>query len=260
MRRCVVVGLCGTLPLWWGCQSPALVRTARTLPEGGHDLAFSVNVSRASVGPVEVEGTRIPLQDFNLPNPVPDILYDYGLSDDIELGGRLSLGSGMAELHATLRFVEAATGTLHMALAPAAGYRVLALVNGPVLTLPLIVTYDFNAGMSISGGPVVSYASYSVPGSMDFGDLDLSGQTLYAGGGIGLEFRPALGIHLMPSVEVQRSVSRRGQLDNLPVVDMLFLGVTLGFGSPRGSRPAAPEPALEQPEQPFEPAGMRAAR
>jgi len=260
MSRRVFVGLCGALPLWLGCQSPALVRTARTLPEGGHDLAFSVNVSRVSLAPVEVEGTRVPLQDFNLPNPVPDVLYDYGLTDDVELGGRLSLGSGLAELHATLRFVEAATGTLHMALGPAVGYRALALVNGPVLSLPLIVTYDFNPGMSITGGPVVSYASYSVPGSLDLGDLDISGRTLYAGGGIGLEFRPALGMHLMPAVEVQRSVSRSGQLENLPVIDMLFFGVTLGFGSPRGTAAAPPPaPSLERPEEPIEPA-MRAAR
>jgi hypothetical protein len=240
------------LPLWLNCQSPALVRTARTLPAGGHDLAFSVNLSRVSLGPVEVEGQQIPLQDFNLPNPVPDVLYDYGVTDDVELGGRLSLGSGLIEAHTTLRFVEAATGTLHMAVAPAVGYRALALVNGPVLTLPLIVTYDLNPGMSITGGPVVSYASYSVPDTLDFGDLNIGGDTLYAGGGIGLELRPALGIHLMPTIEVQRSVARRGDIENLPVIDMLFLGVTLGWGTQRAMPKADPAPPAEQPEAPFE--------
>jgi len=146
-----------------------------------------------------------------------------------------------------LRVIEAANSTVHVALAPALGYRVLGLVNGPVMTLPLIVTYDLNPGMSISGGPVVSYASYRVPESLDFGqDVDISGDTLYAGGGLGIEFRPAWGIHLMPAVEVQRSVSRRGSIENLPVIDMLFFGVTLGWGS-RGRAPS-PRPSPPSPE------------
>jgi hypothetical protein len=260
MKPSGVFCVCGALSLWLGCQSPALVRSARTLPEGGHDVSFSVNVSRVSIGPVEVNGQRVPLQDFNLPNPVPDVLYDYGITDDVQFGGRLSLGSGLIEAHAMLRFVEAATGTLHMALAPAAGYRVLGLVNGPVLSLPFIVTYDLNHGMSITGGPLVSYASYSVPGSIDFGDLDIRGQTVYAGGGIGLELRPALGIHLMPTVEVQRSVMRRGDIENLPVVDMLFFGLTLGWGSRRAAPAGTPAPTLEDPEAPLQTPDMTAAR
>jgi hypothetical protein len=232
------------------CQSPALVRTARTLPEGGSDLSFSLNMTRVSLGETRVEGVTLPLRDFNLPNPIPDISFDHGLSDDIELGGRLSLGSGLLEVRSKLRFVQAADGALNIALAPAAGYRVLGLVNGPVLTLPLIVTYDLNRGMSLSGGPVASFASYSVPDSLQFGDdPDISGDTLYAGWGIGLEFRPAFGLHVMPAIEVQRSVVRHGDIENLPVIDMLFFGVTFGWGSRR----PAPHPDTPAPPAPLEP-------
>jgi hypothetical protein len=238
----------------FACQSPALVRTARTLPEGGNDLSFSFNLTRVSLRDVDVEGNVIPLQDFNLPNPIPDVLYDHGVTDDVELGGRLSLGSGLMELHSKIRFVEAANSTLHMALAPALGYRVLALVNGPVFTLPLIVTYDLSRNMSISGGPVASYASYSTPDSLDIGDLDLSGDTLYAGGGLGIEFRSALGIHVMPAVEAQRSVSRRGDVENLPTIDMLFFGVTIGWGSRRDADRRAPDDLIEPDELPEGPA------
>jgi hypothetical protein len=226
------------------CQSPAFVRTARTLPEGGSDLAFSLNLTRVSLREDLLDGPELPLEEFNLPNPIPDVLYDYGLTDDVELGARLSLGSGLIEAHSKLRLVEAANGTLHLALAPAVGYRVLALVNGPVLTLPLIVTFDLSSGMSLSGGPLISYASYSTPSRLDAGDLDLSGNTVYVGGGFGLEFRPASGIHVMPAVEVQRSVSRHGDLQDLPVIDMLFLGVTLGWGSQR--EPAGSEPSEQR--------------
>ena len=104
--------------------------------------------------------------------------------------------------------------------------------------------------MSISGGPVASYASYSTPDSLDVGDLDLSGDTLYAGGGLGIEFRSSLGIHVMPAVEAQRSVSRRGDVDDLPIIDMLFFGVTIGWGSRRGSDEQRRDPVpLEPPDE-----------
>jgi hypothetical protein len=107
----------------------------------------------------------------------------------------------------------------------------LALVNGPVFTLPWLITYDLSGGVSLSGGPLVSFAAYSVPHSLELGDLDLRGRTVYAGAGLGIELRPAFGIHVMPAVEVQRSVSRSGDVDNLPMIDMLFLSLTLGWGS-----------------------------
>src|SRR5262245_25102222 len=97
-------------PLLVACQAPALVRSARTLPEGGHDLSLSVTLTRVSLRPVQVEGSAIPLADFNLPNPIPDVLYDYGLTDDVQLGGRLSLGSGLIEARSMFRVVHAATG------------------------------------------------------------------------------------------------------------------------------------------------------
>jgi hypothetical protein len=101
-----------------------------------------------------------------------------------------------------------------------------------VFTLPLLVTYDLTPTMSLNLGPLVSFAAYSTPRSLRFGDaLDLSGDTLYAGGGVGIEFRPAAGIHLMPAIEIQRSVSRRGDLADLPVIDLLFLGIQLGWAS-----------------------------
>jgi hypothetical protein len=216
------------------CQSPALVRTARTLPEGGSDLSFALNVTRVEFPDVIVDGRRVPLPDYTLPNPLGDVLYAYGLRDDVELGARLSLGAGLIEAQTKLRFVEAAHGTLHLALAPAAGYRVLALVNGPVLTLPLLVTYDLSPEVSLSGGALLSYASYSMPETFRFAeDLDLSGQTVYAGGGLGVELRPGWGLHVMPALEVQRSVSRRGDAAELPAIDIVILGVTFGWGSRR---------------------------
>jgi hypothetical protein len=173
------------------------------------------------------------------------VLYNHGITNDLELGGRLSLGSGLFEVNAKYRYLQLAQSTLHFAIAPAVGYRVLGLVNGPVLTLPLLVTYDSSPGMSLSGGPLISYAAYSVPESLHFGDLNLAGNTVYAGGGLGLQLRPALGLHVMPTIEVQRSVSRRGDTEDLPVIDVLFLGVTVGWG-PKQPSSGSGEPEVRE--------------
>lgn len=228
MSRGLLAGAC---LLSAACQSPALVRTARTLPAGANDVSIGFQLTRVSLSGEEVEGLPAPARSFNLPNPVPELLYAHGVTNDFELGGRMALGSGLFELNAKYRFVSALDQTLHIALAPAVGYRVLVLVNGPVLTLPAIVTFDLSPRLSLSGGPLVSYASYSVPRSLEADDLDLSGDTVYAGGGIGVEFRPAFGFHVMPAVELQRSISRRGAVGDLPDISMFFVGVTLGFGS-----------------------------
>jgi hypothetical protein len=253
---------------WWtalapvvglSCQSPALVRTARTLPEGGKDLSFSLNLTRVSLAETRVNGVTLPLRDFNLPNPMPDISFDYGLTDGVEIGARVSIGSGLVEARSKLRLIEALGDKLNVALGPAAGYRALGLVNGPVFTLPLIITYDLNSGMSLSGGPVASFASYSMPHSLAFGsDLDISGDTLYAGWGAGIEFRPAFGIHVMPAFEVQRSIVRHGDIENLPVIDMLFFGLTFGWGSRRPAHhDGAPDrlepPPSREPPGPYSP-------
>jgi hypothetical protein len=230
----VVAALCVDAGLF-ACQSPALVRTARTLPEGGNDVALAYNFTRVSLSSPALDRVPDALSGFNLVNPIPDILYAHGLTDDFQLGGRLSIGSGLVELSAQYRYVH--VDRLHLAVAPAVGYRALALVNGPVFTLPVLITYDLSGSVSLSGGPLVSYAAYTVPRSLQVGDLDLRGQTVYAGAGLGIELRPALGIHIMPSVEVQRSVSRSGDIDNLPEIDMLFLGLTLGWGSKAGAPP-----------------------
>lgn len=213
------------------CQSPALLRTARTLPAGSGDLALSLSITHVSASaagvPDVVESAAS--SAFNYPNPVPDILYSHGLLDDLELGGRLSLGSGLIELNGKLRYIEAADSKLHAALAPALGYRVLGLVNGPVATLPALFTYDLSPQLSLTGGALVSFASYRLASGLGGDDADVSGDTLYAGGGVGLQLRAGR-FHALPAVEAQRSLSRTGRAAELPEIGLLFLSLTVGVG------------------------------
>ena len=239
--RYLALSLLGSsLLLGAGCQSPALLRTARTLPPGASDWSLSFNWTRVSTNVAGVPDTleQAVASSFNYPNPVPELLYSRGIRRGLELGGRISLGSGLFELNGKLRYLEAAQGRLHAALAPALGYRVLGIVNGPVLTLPALVTWELSPSLAISGGALASYAAYRVPASLSE-EADLSGNTLYVGGGAGVELR-AGHFHIMPALELQRSVSRTGTAARAPDIDLLFLSLTIGIG-PDESSPAERE-------------------
>jgi hypothetical protein len=229
-----MIGLLASL----ACQTPAILRTARTLPEGAIDISASVNVTNLSTDEVVVDGQVVaPDYDFTYPNLVPELLLNYGVSDDFELGGKLSMGSGLFEANAKYRFVHAADGALHVAAAPSVGYRALFFVNGPVFTLPLLLTYDVSPGVSFSGGPLVSYAAYDVADSLEDDEADIGGNTVYAGGAVGVELRAGRGFHIMPSLELQRSVSRSGEVEDLPSINALFFSVTAGFAGGARDKP-----------------------
>jgi hypothetical protein len=54
-----------------------------------------------------------------------------------------------------------------------------------------------------------------------------------AGGALGIQFRAMSGFHFMPAIEVQRSLSHRGDLDELPKYTIVLFGVTMGWGPNR---------------------------
>jgi hypothetical protein len=210
------------------CQSPVILSTARTLPRGAADVSLSLNTTRVSTSAIEIDGRRVRAPAFTYPSVVPEVAIAFGVADDFELRGRLASAAGLVEAGAKYRFIHAPV--FHAALAPALGYRTLGIVHGPVVSLPLIVTYDLEPWLSLSGGPLLAAASYDVADDLDGDDdADLGGDTLYVGGALGLELRAGL-FHVMPSIELQRSVSRRGDVADLPAIDMLFLSLTLGIG------------------------------
>src|SRR5215831_9324237 len=108
------------------CQSPAILRTARTLPAGANDFSLSFNLAHISARPAGVPAVaRVAVGQFNYPDLVPELLYSHGITNDVELGGRVGLGSGSFELNSKLRFLRVAADRFHAALAPALGYHFL---------------------------------------------------------------------------------------------------------------------------------------
>lgn len=223
-----------------GCQSPALSRSARSLPAGTSDWSLSFNLTHISTNlpgvPSGVE--RIASHAFDYPNPIPELSYRHGINDRFELGARISPGSGLLELQTKFQYLELGD-RFFAALGPSFGYRTLGLVNGPVITLPALFSYELSPRWSLNGGLLASYAGYTIPRGLGLDQADLSGNTLYLGAGLGIELRAGR-FHVMPSLEVQRSVSRTGVPPQTPDIGLLFLSLTFGIGPGHADPPAPP--------------------
>lgn len=251
-RTTALAVLGSTLLCVAGCQSPGLGRSARSLPAGASEWALSFNFTHVSANapgvPSAVE--RVAAAAFNYPNPIPEISYRHGLNARFELGGRISPGSGLLELQTKFQYLELDQDRFCAALGPAFGYRTLGIVNGPVLTVPALFSYELSPTWELSGGVLASYAAYRVPRDLQFDQADLSGNTLYVGAGAGLELRAGR-FHVMPALEVQRSVSRTGVPAQAPEIGLLFLSLTIGIGpAPANAIPDAPSTPGEPPPAP----------
>lgn len=213
-----------------GCLTSGMYRTAHVLPEGEGDFSLNVSVVRATVDEPGGPGSAT----VTYPNLVPEISYHYGVARDAEVGGRIALGAGMFELDAKYRFFRGEA--THLAVQPAAGYRSLGWIEGFHGTLPVILTQDLKPGISLNVSAFGTYTSYSVTDDFESDDLDLAGDMLAVGGALGFQFETRSGFHFMPAVEVQRSVHRSGDVQDLPDVTALILGVTFGWGADERAR------------------------
>lgn len=221
------VALLGT-----GCLTSGLYRTAHVVPEGEGDFAIGMSIVRATVDEPQSAGDAT----FTYPNVVPELSYHYGVAEDVEFGGRIALGVGMIELDTKYRFAR--SGSTHVAVQPAVGYRSLGFIEGFHGTLPLIVTQDLKPGVAFNASVFGTYTHFSATGDFDAEDLDFRGDTLNVGGAVGIEFTTPSGFHFMPALELQRSLSREGAARDLPHITAVIFGVTAGWGADERARKA----------------------
>jgi hypothetical protein len=195
-----------------GCLTTGMYRTAHVLPQGEGDFAINFSVVRATLDdPREsAPGTTT----FTYPNVLPELSYHYGISENVEVGGRFALGAGMIELDTKYRLLR--SRPLHLAVQPAVGYRSLGFIEGFHGALPIILTHDLTPSISLNTSLFGSYTRFATTDSVDTDDLDLSGDSVNLGGGVGIQFRTPAGFHFMPALEIQRSVHRGGDARDAP--------------------------------------------
>jgi len=191
-----------------GCPASGIYRTARTLEEGQNDWGLTFTATRYSVPEhieVQPDGSKktIPEDAVTLPNIIPEVHGHIALAENIEVGGRIALMSGLTELDFKYRFIGGPNEKLHIAVQPAVGYRAAIGSEGPQFTLPLIATYDVASRLSVTVAPYGSYLDLTPLGD-DTDDNPFSGTWITAGAVVGLEFRGDV-FHIMPSVDISRT-------------------------------------------------------
>ncbi len=217
-----------------GCLSAGIYRTARTLEKGEGDLNVTFSAFRiggTKTTETQADGTKVTSESdaITIPNIIPEIAYHVGVTDDFEVGGRAAAGSALLEVDAKYRFFR--SDNLHLAVAPALGFRSFGPIEGTAATLPVLATFDLNDAFSVNLAP---YASYSSLTSTDKDLSGVSGNFVSAGGSVGIQLRGRT-VHFMPSIDVSQTMvslsDSKGSEDSS--VRFVVFNLTMGWVSGR---------------------------
>jgi hypothetical protein len=256
MRSVVVVAFAGVLaPFLAGCPTAGVYRTARTLNAGEVDVGFLVSATHA-----EFPGTTDPStgatsssESLTFVNILPEFSLHFGLTDDVELGGRVALSAFMGEMDLKLRLIGDRSSSTHLAIAPAVGAQALFIIEGWHATLPIIFTQQLTPSVALNLAAYGGYRNLHIVGA-DSGTTDtgldrFALTTTTVGGSVGLELRGDR-FYVMPVVDVSRTLNTVGAGDPSTsasgAVSFVIFGLGFGVVTNRASA-APPRPAYPPP-------------
>ncbi len=184
-----------------GCMTGGTLRSARTLSPGVGEWGIGWTATKYDTGDLTVkttdskgatQTTTTPntAGSIVIPNILPEVNYHLGIIDNLEIGGRASLGALTFEVDVKYRFFNAYG--LHLAVDPTIGYAPFVFVQMVQLTLPVLATYEFTPNISLLLGVKGGYWALSQMGSGTSSNSlssQLSGSGPSVGGAIGVEFR-----------------------------------------------------------------------
>ncbi len=125
-----------------GCMPVSNYHSAKTLGKG--ESSWGVTFSSTTWTAVDETGES---DAITIPGVIPEFTYHIGLTDDLEVGGRVAPGFLYGEVDLKYRFLR--SDKLHLAVAPALG-QFSALVKVSSIRLPAILTYDINDMLSFN--------------------------------------------------------------------------------------------------------------
>lgn len=144
MRRALPL-LAATL-LSNGCLMAGNYHSAKTLEKGTSSFGMTFSMTTYEFEDPGDGSTR----RFTLPNLIPEIAYHVGITDDVEAGGRVALGSLGLEADLKYRFLH--SDKLHLAVAPAIGYQAFVVIQGTSLKLPVLLTHELSDNFAFNAG------------------------------------------------------------------------------------------------------------
>jgi hypothetical protein len=201
MRRLLMFGL---LLGGGGCLMSGNYHSAKTLGKGESQVGLTFSTTRYEAVRTDSSGATT-TDAIVLPNIIPEITYHIGMTDDLEVGGRASLGSLGLEGDVKYRFFK--SDKLHLAVAPALSYQGFVVLQGVGVRLPGILTYELADNVDFTAAVFGSTTHYSIPGSSssDSDFYGFRGTLLSTGGAIGFDLHGET-FSIRPSVEFTRYV------------------------------------------------------
>jgi len=187
-----------------GCLMAGNYHSAKTLAKGESQVGLTFSTTRYDHLQTDSSGnTRT--ESIVLPNILPELVYHIGMAEDVEVGGRLALGSLGIEGDLKYRFFK--SEKLHLAIAPAVNYQAFIVLQGVGFRLPGILTYQLADNLDFTAAVFGSTTHYSVPGDSGNSDFDsFRGTLVSAGGAIGFDLHGEV-FTIRPAVEVTRYVA-----------------------------------------------------
>ncbi len=172
-----------------GCPSASSLTSARTLDEG--QLQFVIAPNLMGLGVSSEEGTAVPFI------PMVEGQFRYGISDHVELGGKLWFGGFAGHMKFGLVRPESADTGFNLSLDPGLSYTGVsvndAVVGAVYVYLPVVMGFRFGSGHELTIGPRL----VPVFGGVSTSDGGSAGNALLAGSSLGGSFK--LGsLRLMP--------------------------------------------------------------
>jgi hypothetical protein len=129
------------------------------------------------------------------------------MAEDIEVGGRVSLGALGLEGDLKYRFFK--NDKLHLAIAPALSYQAFIVLEGVGGRLPGILTYQLADNLDFTAAVFGATTRYSVPGDDSDSSSDFAtfrGTLVSTGGAIGFDLHGET-FSIRPAVEFTRYVA-----------------------------------------------------
>jgi len=188
-----------------GCLMAGNYHSAKTLEKGTSEFGLTFSTSRYESRDPETGKVTAAV----LPNLIPELTYHIGVTDDVEVGGRVAIASLGIEGDVKVRIVRA--DQLHLAIAPAVAYQALVLYEGGTLRLPGILTYELADNLDLNLAAFGSTSRYRRVSNSSGSDFDYyDGALVATGAAIGFDLHTET-FSIRPALEFTRYVANFDQ-------------------------------------------------
>lgn len=182
-----------------GCLLGGSGLSARPIGQGA--AAVGATLSLTGYDYVDNNGS---LEQVRLVNPIPELSLRRGISQQLDIGGRLALGQLALAVDARYRFWR--RQTVHLAVAPMMSIQNLRVMNGIRLQVPLVVTVELSDRLALNSSIFALGSRYTTLDPDDAGSEFgvFQGGQLALGGGLSADIQASSRLLVRPGIEVTR--------------------------------------------------------